>query len=56
MEGCVKMAWDKYVVAHLNRYVLSWRYITNQILGGKDYMGASVVVKQAITELASDHG
>lgn len=21
LEGCVKMAWDKYVVAHLNRDV-----------------------------------
>ncbi|KAL0029489.1 hypothetical protein WJX77_011364 [Trebouxia sp. C0004] len=53
MAGCVKMAWDKYVVAHLDRYALSWRYITNQIRGRPDYMGASVVVKNAILELAT---
>jgi len=53
LAGCVKMAWDKYVVAHLDRYALSWRYITNQVRGGAYYMGASVVVKNAILEQAT---
>ena len=52
LHPCVKLAWDKYVAAHLHRYALSWRYINSQVAGGPDYMGAAVVVKKAILELA----
>ncbi len=54
LEDCVKTAWDKYVAANMTRYALSWLYVTRQVTGGADYMGAAVVVKNAIIELSKD--
>ncbi len=41
LEG-VKIAWDKYVAANMSQCALSWLYITSQVTGGADYMGAAV--------------
>ena len=47
---CVKIAWDQYVVQHLHRYALSWRYISSKIRNSPDYMSSAVLVKQAILD------
>ena len=54
LEDCVQIAWDKYVAAKMSRYALSWLYVTSQVTGGADYMGAAVVVKNAIIEVSKD--
>ena len=58
LEDCVKIACDKYVAANMSRYALSWLYVTSSVSGrltrGADYVGAAVVVKNAIIEVSKD--
>ena len=54
LEDCVEIAWDKYLAAKMSRYALSWLYVTSQVTGGEDYMGAAVVVKNAIIDVLKD--
>ena len=51
LHPCLKVAWDIYVVEHLHRYALSWRYIGSKMRGAADYMASAVVVKHAILDL-----
>ena len=53
LQPCVKIAFDKYVCANLARYALSWWYVTCQIWRSSDYMGAAVLVKEAINKLVN---
>ena len=51
LKPCVKMAWDFFTSANMSRYALSWLYISKQMPRSDDYMGAAIVLKNAITNL-----
>ena len=52
LKPCVKLAWDYYDPVSMARYARSWLYIRGKYMPrSDDYMGAAVVLKNAIVSL-----